>query len=200
MQLCHSPKSPFVRKVMVTLHETGQLDAVELVATDAAPVNAGASPAPGNPLGKVPTLIRPGAPALFDSRVICRYLDHRAGARLYPEARIWDVLTLEALADGILDAAVLIVYESRFRPEDRRSADWVTGQWAKVSRALDTLEAQWMSHLYGPLCMGQIAVGCALGYLDFRHEDRAWRTGRDALAAWEKGFAARPSMLATRPA
>ena len=91
------------------------------------------------------------------------------------------------------------VDEARFRPEDKPSDEWVEGQWAKVSRALDALEGQWMSHLHGALCMGQIAVGCALGYLDFRHDARNWRAGRDALAAWEKGFAARPSMLAPRP-
>jgi glutathione S-transferase len=199
MQLYHSPKSPFVRKVMVTLHETGLRDQVELLPADASPLAAGASPVPGNPLGKVPTLLRPGGPALFDSRVICRYLDERAGGRLYPPGRIWEVLTLEALADGITEAAVLMVYEERHRPEERRHPAWVEGQWAKVARGLDTLEAQWMSHLFGPLDAGQIAVGCALGYLDFRHGARGWRAGRDALAAWEKGFAARPAMLATRP-
>jgi glutathione S-transferase len=200
MQLFHNTASPYVRKVMVTLIETGQRDEVELVHATGTPVDTAQQPVAHNPLGKVPTLLRPDGPALFDSRVICRFLDSRAGARLYPEARIWEVLTLEALADGILDAAVLMVYEARCRPEGARSADWVEGQWAKVDRALDALEGTWISHLSGRLDMGQIAVGVALGYLDFRHGDRAWREGRGALVEWERGFAQRPAMQATAPA
>ena len=100
----------------------------------------------------------------------------------------------------IMDAAVLMVYESRVRPEQCRFAPWVDGQWTKIDRALDTLEQRWLSHLHGPLDMGQIAVGVALGYLDFRHGDRGWRGGRPGLAAWDAVFAERPSMVATRPA
>ena len=200
MQLFHNTASPYVRKVMVTLIETGQRDEVELVHATGTPVDSAQQPVAHNPLGKVPTLLRPDGPALFDSRVICRFLDARAGARLYPAARIWDVLTLEALADGILDAAVLMVYEARCRPEAARSADWVEGQWAKIDRALDALEGTWISHLSGRLDMGQIAVGVALGYLDFRHADRDWRAGRGALATWERAFAERPAMQATAPA
>ena len=92
-----------------------------------------------------------------------------------------------------------MVYEWRLRPEEMRLPDWVEGQWAKIARALDALETRWISHLAGPLDMGQIAVGCALGYLDFRHGDRDWRAARPGLAAWEAAFAARPSMTATRP-
>ena len=199
MQLFRSPTSPFVRKVMVTLHETGQIDEVALVDAAGTPVAPGTMPVGQNPLGKIPTLVRDDGPALFDSRVICRYLDERAGAGLYPAARIWEVLTLEALADGVLEAAVLMVYESRLRPAELVYAPWVEGQWDKIARALDALEDRWMSHLHGPLDMAQIAVGCALGYLDFRHEARDWRAGRPELAAWQAGFAARPAMQATRP-
>jgi len=201
MRLYFSPTSPYVRKVTVLLHETGQFDAVELVAAAGNPVDQGTAPVEANPLGKVPALERPDGPALYDSRVICRYLDDRAGAGLYPDgARLWDTLTVEATGDGILDAALLMVYEGRLRPEELRFAPWVEGQWAKVERALDVLETRWMPHLEGPLDAGQIAVGCALGYLDFRHDARGWRTGRPKLAAWHAGFAARPSMLATGPA
>ncbi len=200
MRLYHSPTSPFVRKVMVVLHETGQLGDVVLVPAAGTPVDAGQMPVALNPLGKIPALERGDGPALYDSRVICRFLDSLAGGKLYPEGpRLWDALTLEATADGILDAAVLMVYEWRVRPEDRRMPEWVEGQWAKVSRALDAIETRWLSHLNGPLDIGQIAVGSALGYLDFRHADRDWRDGRDGLAAWDAAFAARPSMLATRP-
>ncbi len=201
LKLYHSPTSPYVRKVLVLLHETGQIDEVELVAATGTPVDAGTQPLALNPLGKIPTLERPDGPALYDSRVICRYLDDRAGGKLYPSgARLWETLTLEATADGILDAAILMVYEWRVRPEDKRFEPWVEGQWSKVARALDAIESRWMSHLNGPLDMGQVAVACALGYLDFRHGAREWRKGRPALAAWESTFAIRPSMVATAPA
>lgn len=200
MKLYHSPTSPYVRKVMVLLAETGQQDDVTLVPATGTPVDAGSMPLAQNPLGKIPALERPEGPALYDSRVICRYLDDRAGGRLYPAApRLWDTLVLEATADGIVDAAILMVYEWRVRPETARFEPWVEGQWAKVARALDAIEGRWMSHLAGPLDMGQVAVGCALGYLDFRHDARNWRGACPALAAWYEGFAARPSMQATVP-
>ncbi len=201
MRLYFSPTSPYVRKVMVLLHETGQLAEVELVSGSGSPVDPGTAPLEANPLGKVPALERPDGPALYDSRVICRYLDARTDAGLYPEgARLWDTLTVEATGDGILDAALLMVYEGRLRPEELRFAPWVEGQWAKVDRALDVLETRWLAHLRGPLDAGQIAVGCALGYLDFRHGARGWRAGRPGLAAWFDSFAARSSMMATLPA
>ncbi len=199
MQLFHSPASPFVRKVSVLLRETDQLDAVEHVDVHTTPMATDGELKTANPLGKIPALIRPDAPTLYDSRVICRFLDARAEAGLYPEDRLWDTLTLEATADGIMECAVSMVYEKRFRDEALVSQDWINSQWDKISRALDALNARWMSHLYGPLDMGQIAVGCALGYLDLRHPDRDWRAGRDGLAAWEKGFAERPSMQDTQP-
>lgn len=200
LTLYHSANSPYVRKVMVVLHETGLLGEVALVPASGTPVDPGTVPLALNPLGKVPLLTRPDGPALYDSRVICRYLDNHAGTGLYPAApRLWDTLTLEATGDGILDAALLMVYENRVRPEDARYAPWVEGQWAKVARALDVLEDRWTAALAGPPDIGQIAVACALGYLDFRHDARSWRTGRPALAAWEARFAARPSMEATRP-
>lgn len=199
LQLIHSPASPFVRKVNVTLAETGQTDDVELVRVKTTPVATADEAAAANPLGKIPALVRPDGPAIYDSRVICRYLVARAGADLYPEERLWDVLTLEATADGILDAAVLAVYERRVRPEEIVSEAWIEAQWGKVTGALDAINERWMSHLFGPLDMGQIAVGCALGYLDFRHGDRNWRQGRDGLAGWYAEFAKRDSMLATMP-
>lgn len=199
MKLLKAGPSPFVRKVLVTLHETGQAGDVETVDVTASPMGPDAALAAANPLGKIPCLIRDDGPAIYDSRVICRFLDTRAGSGLYPDARLWDVLTLEATADGIMEAAVLMVYEERFRPEDLRFGDWVEGQWGKVSRALDALNTRWMSHLHGRFDMGHIAVGCALGYLDLRHEARGWRQGRDALAGWYATFSERESMQATQP-
>lgn len=199
MQLFYAAASPFVRKVMVTLHETGQLDDVELVDATGTPLDATDMPTAHNPLGKIPALARKDGPAIYDSRVICRYLDARAKSGLYPDRSQWETLTLEATADGIMDAAVLMVYEGRCRPENMQSTDWVDGQWDKISRALDAVTTRWMSHLAGPQDMGQIAMACALGYLDFRHNERAWRKGRDALDDWFAAFAQRDSMQATRP-
>jgi glutathione S-transferase len=200
MRLYDSPTSPFVRKVKVVLHETGLLPGVELVPAAGSPVAPGTMPVTRNPLGKIPVLEREDGPALYDSRVICRYLDDLAGAGLYPpKPRLWETLTLEATGDGLMEAAVLIVYEDRTRPEERRFDGWVEAQWTKIARALDAIEARWMAHLAGPLDAGHVAVGCALGYLDLRLGDRHWRAGRPALAAWEARFAARPSMQATKP-
>lgn len=199
MQLISAPASPFVRKVRVTLIETGQDSDVELVPVATTALNTAPEAAAANPLGKIPALLRPDGPALYDSRVICRYLVARAGANLYPEDRLWDVLTLEATADGLMDAAVLMVYENRLRPADMVFEPWVEGQWNKVATALDVLNERWVSHLLGPQTMGQIAVGCALGYLDFRHDQRNWRKGRDGLADWYATFSTRDSMVATAP-
>jgi glutathione S-transferase len=186
--------------VMVVLHEAGMAGEVELVAAEGSAVDPGTMPIGRNPLGKIPTLERVDGVALYDSRVICRYIDDLSACRLYPgKPRLWETLTLEATAHGICDAAILMVYEARIRPEKHRHPPWVEGQWTKVTRALDALEGRWMSHLAGQLDIGQIATGCALGYLDFRHDAREWRAGRPALAAWFETFSQRPSMLATRP-
>lgn len=201
MRLYQSPASPFVRKVLILLKETGQEGDVTMVGAAGNPLDPGTMPVAQNPLGKIPTLERDEGPALYDSRVICRFLDDRAGGRLYPAApRLWDTLTLEATGDGISDAAVLMRYETAVRPEACRSPEWLAAQWAKIARTLDALEGRWISHLSGPLDMGQVAVGCALGYLDYRHADRNWREGRPALAAWYASFAERPSVKATVPA
>jgi glutathione S-transferase len=200
VRLYHSPASPFVRKVMVVLHETGLIGETEIVGAAGTALDTGTMPTHRNPLGKVPCLERPDGPALYDSRVITRYLDDRAGAGLYPPPpRLWSVLTLEATGDGMLEAAVLMVYEARLRPESYRFAPWVEGQWAKVARSLDAIEERWMSHLAGPFDAGHVAIACALGYLDFRHADQEWRRGRPSLAAWAERAAARPSLQATLP-
>lgn len=200
MKLFHSPTSPYVRKVMVLLHETDQVEDVSLQTVASTPVSP-AEPLIGKaPLTKVPALERSDGPTLFDSRVICAFLDARANAGLYPEGALrWDVLTLESLADGILDAALLMTYESRLRPEDKQWDAWVEAQWVKIERACAALNQRWMAHLSSSLDMGQIAVGCALGYLDLRHDARGWRRDNDALADWFAKFAERPSMEATRP-
>ena len=143
MRLYQSATSPFARKVMVVIHETG-LQGIELAPVAGTPVAPGSMPVDRNPLGKIPALVLDDGRTIFDSRVICRYLDDCASAGLYPPGdRLWDTLTLESLADGILDAAVLMVYESRLRPEDGRFAPWVEGQWAKIDRSLQAVEDRW---------------------------------------------------------
>jgi glutathione S-transferase len=200
MRLYHSPTSPFVRKVMVLLHEANATERVMLAPVMGTPLDPGTLPVDRNPLGKIPALEREDGPTLYDSRVICRYLDDTLGAGLYPAApRLWDALVLEATADGMTDAAVLMRYEMHVRPAAARSPEWLEAQWAKVDRTLTALEERWISHLSGQVDMGQIAVGCALGYLDFRQAERDWRNGRPGLAAWFDHFNARPSMLETAP-
>jgi glutathione S-transferase len=200
MQLYYAPASPFVRKVMVLLHEAKATAQVTLVPASGNPLEPGSMPTDRNPLGKIPALEREDGPTLYDSRVICRYLDDRLGTGLYPATpRLWDVLTLEATADGICDAAVLMRYEGFVRPEPYRSPEWMEGQWAKVERALTAVENRWMSHLAGPFDMGQIAIGSALGYLDFRFADRDWRRSKPALSAWWAAVGGRASMAATAP-
>jgi glutathione S-transferase len=200
VKLYHAPLSPFVRKVMVLLHEAGATDRVTLVSAVGHPLDPGTMPVDRNPLGKIPALERPDGPTLYDSRVITRYLDDLLHARLYPAApHLWDTLTIEATGDGIADAAVLMRYEVFVRPEATRSPEWADAQWQKIDRALAALEERWMNHLSGPLDMGQIAVGCALGYLDLRHADRAWKTTYPALAAWYAAFEDRPAMRNTAP-
>ncbi|MGR3542261.1 MAG: glutathione S-transferase N-terminal domain-containing protein [Hasllibacter sp.] len=194
MKLTLSAASPFVRKVRVLIHEAGAQDAVELVDIRTTPLSTDPAVAAANPLGKIPALIRGDGTALYDSRVICRYLDDRFGAGLYG-GDVWDVLRREALADGIMDAAVSTVYEARLRDEGARSAAWIGAQKAKIARALDAAEAEGPD---GPVDMGRLALACALGYLDFR-EVLDWRADRPALAAFAERWGRRPSIAATRP-
>ncbi len=197
MKLYHSAASPFVRKVMVVLHETDQLDDVDIVDVQTTALAPDAAVKTNNPLAKIPALSRNNGPTLYDSRVICAYLDHRAGSNLY--GRSWDTKVLEATADGIMEAAVLMTYERRLRPENMVFEPWLEAQLGKVLGACSALNDRWMAHLNGPLDMGQIAVGCALAYLDFRHPTSNWRDGNAALAEWFAAFESRPSMQATRP-
>ncbi len=198
MKLLMSLPSPFVRKVLVVLHETDQIDDVAQQSVTARPGATETALKAANPVGKIPALVREDGPTLYDSRVICRFLDARAQAGLYPEAG-WDTLVLEATADAIMEAAVLMVYEGRLRPENEQSPSWIENQWGKVESALDAVNTRWMGQLEGPMRIGHIGMGCALGYLDFRHDARNWRQGRDALATWYARFAERDSMRATVP-
>lgn len=198
MKLRYSSTSPFVRKVTVALHETGQMDKVELVTTDV--WDPASDIASHNPLGKVPALVADDGTVYVESSMICEYLDSlHGGAKLYPVAGPdrWRVLRLQALADGIIGAAVDRIIETR-RPEDKQWSGWHQRRGAAVARTLDLLEAE-AGNLDDEANGATIAIGCALGYLDFRFDSENWREGRPKLAAWYEKFAARPSMQATIP-
>ncbi|GMQ96204.1 MAG: glutathione S-transferase family protein [Gammaproteobacteria bacterium] len=199
MKLYYNAASPYVRKVRVFAMETGLMDDIELAAVTITPVGPDAELCADNPIGKIPTLVRDDGGALYDSRVICEYLDGlHGGASMFPENedQRWTALRRQALADGILDAAVNTRYETFLRPPELRWPDWVDGQMTKVRRSLDQVEAE---SLGDGVDIGTISVACALGYLDFRYRDEAWRDTRPKLAAWFEAFAARPSMSQTRP-
>ncbi len=202
MQLIHAAASPFARKVRVVASETGLLQRIELIDTAVLPTTLNERVNRFNPLGKIPVLLTDDDEALFDSRVICEYLDSlHDGAPLYPAepATRWRTLRLAALADGLMEAALLVRYERAVRPAERQWDDWAEGQLGKIGRALAVLEEH-AGELQGPPDIAQIGVACALGYLDFRFGDLAWRDASPRLAAFQEAFAARESMLGTRPA
>jgi glutathione S-transferase len=199
MKLWYSPPSPFVRKVMVTALFAGkQLEKIDVSTTV---INSDEGLRKHNPLGKIPALELDDGRVLFDSRVICAYLisdlvDHPLNPT--GDAR-FEAMVLEALADGIKDAAVNVRYELSLRPEEYRWQSWIDAQLLKVDTALDALEAQWVDRLGGDPTVGKIAVGCALGYLDFRYPDRDWRETRPRLASWFADFANTEEMRNTAP-
>jgi len=201
MKLYFNPASPFVRKVRVTARETGQEKKIEEIASAVSPVKANADLAQANPLVKIPTLVTDDGMALFDSPVICEYLDSlHAGRKLFPQAgpARWSALRLQAVGDGILDAGILCRYETMLRPQEHQSQDWITGQKGKWQAGLDLLERD-VAALGGEPTIGSITAGCALGWLDFRYGDDDWRRGRPQLARWFEQFSQRPSMQATMP-
>jgi glutathione S-transferase len=200
MKLRWSATSPYVRKVVIAMFERGLNDRVELVPTDAW------SPATTlpehNPLGKVPTLVLEDGSSLFDSPVICEYLDslpEAVGTPLFPPAgpARWNALRLQALGDGLNDAAVLRRLEGN-RPDGQRSPDWMERQRQAMLRSCNALEER-VGDLDGPFTIGTAAVLAALGYLDFRYGHEDWRPGRPKLAEWFEQASKRSSFVNTRP-
>jgi len=198
MKLRYSPTSPYVRKVLVAAIETGLDKRIELVTTSTT------DPASGlindNPLGKVPALQLDDGSSLYDSPVICEYLDGlHNGPKLLPPSgpQRWTVLRRQALADGFMDAAVLRRGEY-MRPDGEKSPAFLALQRQKMASAADALEKEAAS--FGTaLDIGLISIACALGYADFRHAADEWRKSRPALAKWYEGFAKRPSIQRTAP-
>lgn len=198
MKLLVTSASPYGRKVRVLAIERGI--PLEIEPTAIAALSPGIPLSRHNPLQKVPTLLTDAGEALYDSRVICDYLDNLApGPRLIPEgaARAGD-LCLEALADGVIDAAVTWRTEMVARPEDLRWEAWAAGQLGKIHQALDHLETR-VGAWDHRLSLGRIATVCALGYLDFRDIDLGWKERHPALAHWFAEVDERPSFVETRP-
>lgn len=196
LSLRYSPASPYARKIRIAAELLGLSGRIEIVAANAS--DPADSLRAQNPLGKIPTLILEDGSSLYDSRVIAEYLDHLAGGgRLFPAepARRFEALRLQALGDGVNDAALLIRYETVSRPEALRHAETIAHQEGKIDRALESLDS---APPAGPTDIGHIAVACALGYLDLRFEG-AWRAARPRLAAWLAQFAQEtPAFEATR--
>jgi glutathione S-transferase len=193
MKLRYSTTSPFVRKVHVLALETGQIDKIELVKTVTTDPDLGRD----NPLQKVPAMELDDGSSLYDSRVICEYLDAHVGGKFFPASgpARWTALKRQALADGMADAAVLRMMESK-KPENLRSADWDKRQKLKVTQGLAALEAD---HLGPQLDIGTLTVAILLDYLDFRFKAEDWRPAHPKLAAWHKTFSERASLKKTLP-
>lgn len=198
MKLHWSPKSPYVRKVMVVVHEVGVLSQLELIRSVAAMLKPNDRLMLDNPLSKIPTLVRPDGRMLFDSVVICEYLDALGGGTLFPragEAR-WDALRWHAIGDGLLDALIL------WRNERERQlplAPLLEAFELKTRATLALLDAEAELLAAAPFSIGTLGLGCALGYLDYRFDALGWRALAPRLAAWQAQLAQRPSMRATEP-
>ena len=198
MKLFWSSRSPFVRKVMVAAHEVGLADRIRTERVVVAANKPNPDVMAKNPINKIPTLVLDDGSALYDSRVICEYLDTlHDGPRLIPAtgAARWTALRRQALADGLMETVVLRLGE-RGRAKEMQSQSHLESYGLKIAAALDRLERERLEP-GGPPDIGEIAIGCALAHLDFRFGAEDWRAGRLQLAAWYAAFAGRPSMRVT---
>jgi len=202
MKLFYSPASPYARKVLVCAHELGLADEIETVPTS--PFTDEEYRAT-NPLGKVPALASDEMGTIYDSTVICEYLDQLStGAKVFPandRPRI-DALCLHALAQGMTDAA-LNLRQNTMRGESEGASplpeDWyVERQYSAIAAGMDEAEAK-LEDFKGDVNIGTIALACFLGYWNFRFADHVWQDDYPGLATWLAEFNARPSMIATQP-
>jgi len=199
LELYFAATSPYVRKVMICAHELGLAGEIETLSSAANPILRDARIATFNPLAKVPAARLADGTVLYDSRVICEYLDHVGQGGLFPRnSDRWAVLTQQALGDGLLDAALLVRYEDTARPEALRLDAWRAGQMTKIVAALDAMEAS-HSAFAEKLTIGGITFASALGYLDFRFPSFDWRSGRPQISAWFAQISQRPSLQLTVP-
>lgn len=202
MTLYFNAASPFARKVVVLLHETGQLDRVTLHPTTLTPVSPSAELNEENPVGKLPALRLADGNVIHDSRVILDFLDHQhVGNPLIPRegSARWRRLTLASLADALMDAALLIRYETALRPQEKHWDLWLQNQQEKIERTLAYFEQEAITELSSSFDVASITVAAALGYLDFRQPELGWRSTWPRLASWYLEVSQRPSMLATQP-
>lgn len=202
MQLLHAPTSPYVRKVMVSAHLLGLAERIEWLPSAANPIVRDGRIAAHNPLAKVPTLILANGHALYDSRVICEYLDSLAPAYgLFPPAGPlrWLALSHQALGDGLLDAALLARYEYTARPAEKQSQEWRAAQLTKVRACLAEIEQDAPALATEPLTIGEVTLACALGYLDFRFPELAWRDAHPESARWHAQVQMLPALQNTLP-
>ena len=199
MKLHWSPRSPFVRKVMIVAHEAGLVDRLTLVRTVAASTKPHPQLMRDNPLSKIPTLVLDDGTVLYDSPVICEYVDRmHAGPKLFPPdgAARMTALRRQALGDGFLDFLLLWRDErARAQPSDAHLASYA----ARRKSTLATIEREVDDLATSAFSIGHIALGCALGYLDFRFAAEDWRGDHPRLARWHADFDARPSVQATEP-
>ena len=198
MKLHWSPRSPYVRKVMIAAHEMGLAERIECVRTVVSAFAPAEELFRDNPLNKLPTLVLDDGTSVYDSRVVCEHLDSlHDGRKLFPPGgpQRLSALRDQALGDGLLDVLMVRLIE-RLRPEAQRSPRIVSANERKTAAALDRLEADTAALDGRPFDIGHVAVGTALGYVDFRFASDAWREGRPRLAAWHAGFAERPSVRA----
>ena len=201
MTLHWSPRSPFVRKVMIFAHEVGLADQLRRVRTIVGGTTPHLELMQDNPLGKLPTLVLEDATAIYDSPVVCEYLDTlHAGPRMFPASGPARLLALrrQALGDGMLDTGVQWLGE-RNRPAERQSQPHIELWRAKLRASVAALEREAEALGEAPFGIGHIAIGVALGYLDFRFAAERWRDGHPRLAAWHTTFNARPSVVANMP-
>ena len=201
MKLYWSPRSPYVRKVMVCAHETGLADRIETVLAVVAMTRPHLELMRENTLGKIPALVTDNGVVLFDSAVICEYLDGlHSGPRLFPSSpeRRWEALRWHALGDGMID--LLILWRNELlRPEGQRSADVLAAFALKIRASVAALDRETAAIASAPFGIGHIAVGCALRYIDFRFPHLDWRDGRAEISGWFEAFGARPSARLTLP-
>jgi glutathione S-transferase len=196
VKLLYSANSPYVRKCLVVACEVGVRERIEIVNAEANPTQRNPEIATKNPLGKLPTLITDDGTAIFDSPVIAEYLNVLGKGNLLPPegpAR-WNVLTEQALADGMLDAAVLARYEVALRPESLRWKEWIAGQEDKILLGLDEVERR-AARFGDRVDLGTIAFACMIGYIDFRFAHLDWRSSRPKAGAWIDEFSKRESMI-----
>jgi len=200
MKLFFGGLSPFVRKVMISAHELGVIDHIETNPAMVTPFKTNDEVAAVNPLGKIPAAVLDDGSALYGSGVICEYIDiHYGQGRLFPAGpERWMALRRAALGDGILEAGSLARIET-LRPEGTQWQDWREHQLAKVQRSLAAAEAEAGKLATDAVTIGEITLGCALGWLDVRLPDVDWRAGNAGLAHWFATISERPSFAATRP-